>query len=407
MRIPTFLVRDTIVTDEEHRAAKEFKWYLDHFSSPLLAIEVFASRHRSCRIFNDNLFLRYVLRCCGVFSTNTVVKMLLMQRRFYLPRTIINPDLRLDLNDLSETDCTSYFRFGHSDIKKIITHLHLPDVIITPIHADRVLSVEAVCLVLRRMSYPCRWFDLQNQFGRHVSALSRIFYYTLHLILQQVQRGVHFYNLTMDELQSFVDAFASRGVPEAIRLFAVIDVKKHQISRPSEHQRSMYSGHKKLHCVKYQTLESPNGLILHCSIGDDGRRGDGYVLRRSGLIAFLQNHPILHLFQALGDSAYPNCDVMVSIFKGTNLPPASLAFNAVMCPIRTSVEWGYEKVVRYWAFLDFKKAMKIRKSAIVPMWHLAIFLTNCLTCAKRGNQISKYFNVAPPSLDDYILNCRQ
>ena len=120
MRIPTFLVRDTIVTDEEHRAAKEFKWYLDHFSSPVLAIEVFASRHRSCRIFNDNLFLRYVLRCCGVFSTNTVVKMLLMQRRFYVPRTSINPDLRLDLNDLSETDCTSYFRFGHTDIKKLL-----------------------------------------------------------------------------------------------------------------------------------------------------------------------------------------------------------------------------------------------------------------------------------------------
>jgi hypothetical protein len=98
-------------------------------------------------------------------------------------------------------------------------------VIITPIHADRVLSVEAVCLVLRRMSYPCRWFDLQNQFARLVSALSRIFYYTLHLILQQVQRGVHFYSLNMDELQSFVDAFASRGVLEAIQLFAVIDVK--------------------------------------------------------------------------------------------------------------------------------------------------------------------------------------
>ena len=106
----------------------------------------------------------------------------------------------------------------------------------------------------------------------------------------------------------------------------------------------------------------------------------------------------------LGNSAYPNTDVMVSIYKGQNLPPASVAFNSVMCPIRTCVEWGYEKIVRFWAFLGLKKQMKIQKSAIVPMWHLAIFLTNCLTCAKGGNQISKYFEVTPPSLDEYINN---
>ncbi len=62
----------------------------------------------------------------------------------------------------------------------------------------------------------------------------------------------------------------------------------------------------------------------------------------------------------LGDSAYPIIDVMISIYKGQCLPPAAVAFNTVMCPIRTSVEWGYEKVVRYWAFLDFKKQMKIQ-----------------------------------------------
>jgi hypothetical protein len=83
----------------------------------------------------------------------------------------------------------------------------------------------------------------------------------------------------------------------------------------------------------------------------------------------------------LGDLVYPTNDVMISIFKGLHVPPASVAFNAVMCPIWTSVEWGYEKVVCYWAFLDFKKQMKIQQCGLLPMWHLAVFLTNCLTCA--------------------------
>jgi hypothetical protein len=171
-------------------------------------------------------------------------------------------------------------------------------------------------------------------------------------------------------------------------------------------QRAMYSGHKRIHCIKYQTLEVPNGLILHCSIGDDGRRGDGFVLHKSGLIPFLRQHSIVFgLYRILGDSAYPNNDVMLSVFKGNpaRLPPHASAFNNIVCPLRTSVEWGYEKIIKYWAFLDFKKQMKIGRSGIIAMWHMAVFLTNIVTCAKGGNQISTYFNLAPPSLENYVI----
>jgi hypothetical protein len=201
------------------------------------------------------------------------------------------------------------------------------------------------------------------------------------LIPEKVNHSIVFYDLSQDDLISFADAFARKGVPDTVNLFSVIDVKKKAICKPDRHQRSMYSGHKKFHCLKYQSLEAPNGLILHCRIGDDGRRGDGYVLCRSGILQFLRNHASFNGFVALGELAYSTNDVMISTHKGRQLPPASVVFNAVMCPIHTSVEWGYEKVVRYWAFLDFKKQKKIQRSALVPMWHLGVFLTNCLTCA--------------------------
>jgi hypothetical protein len=109
-------------------------------------------------------------------------------------------------------------------------------------------------------------------------------------------------------------------------------------------QRAMYSGHKRIHCMKYQTLEAPNGLILHCSLGDDGCRGDGYVLHKSGLIPFLHQHStVFGIYHIIADLVYPNNDVMLSVFKGNpaRLPPHALAFNNVVCPLRTSVEWGY------------------------------------------------------------------
>jgi hypothetical protein len=51
---------------------------------------------------------------------------------------------------------------------------------------------------------------------------------------------------------------------------------------------------------------------------------------------------------------------MIGILKGLHFSPASVAFNVAMCPIWTSIEWGYEKAVGYWAFIDFKKQMKIQ-----------------------------------------------
>ena len=402
MRIPTNLIKDTSVTSQEKHDAWLFYLHLKTFH-PLLAIRVFTSFQTCSQHFNQYESLKNILFLSTFFGAATATKFLLEQRRFYIPRSVLNPALRLNLNAMNEVDCQQYFRFGHGEIRQLTVSLQLPEVIITPSHGDRVLVVEGICLVLRRLSYPCRWFDLQNQFGRHTSALSRIFYYVMHLILEKVNHSIMFYDLSQEDLISFADAFARKGVPDTVNLFSVIDVKKQAICKPDRHQRSMYSGHKKFHCLKYQTLEAPNGLILHCSIGDDGRRGDGYVLRRSGILQYLRNHAIFNGFVVLGDSAYPTNDVMISIYKGRQLPPASVAFNAVMCPIRTSVEWGYEKIVRYWAFLDFKKQMKIQRCALVPMWRLGVFLTNCLTCAKGGNQISKYFGVAPPSLEEYIL----
>ena len=79
----------------------------------------------------------------------------------------------------------------------------------------------------------------------------------MHLILLKVKQSVLFYNSSRLELDTFANAFASKGVPDAIRLFSVIDVKKVTICKPTRHQRSMYSGHKRVHCLKYQTLEAP------------------------------------------------------------------------------------------------------------------------------------------------------
>jgi hypothetical protein len=398
MRITADEVSDALFTPHEISCALKMHLLTSLFEPTIASYIACVGRHR---MMVPSKFLRVFAMTRMI--PNTAWLLLLHLRYFYKVELPILPHLRWNLNDLTDAECNKYFRFSHRNIQMLVTKLEFPDVLITP-NRDRIMSVEAFCLLLRRLSYPNRWVDLKDNFGRHPSSMSRILQCVMNYILLRIKVSLLFYPLNAERLQQYATAFLQRGVPPIIQLFSVIDTKKQQICRPSRHQRAFYSGHKRMHCVKYQTLEGPDGLFLHVSPCNDGRRGDGYILRKSRLQNFLEQNHLFNGYYVLGDSAYPNNNVMVSIFRGNNLPAAAEAFNRVMCPIRTCVEWGYAKIVRYWAFVDFKKQMKVQSGRIEAMWRIAAFLTNAVLCAKGYNQISKYFDLPPPTLDQFLDN---
>ncbi len=49
---------------------------------------------------------------------------------------------------------------------------------------DKFNAVEGLCIVMRRLAFPCRWFDLVPVFGRSNESLSRIFKATMLLLMQ-------------------------------------------------------------------------------------------------------------------------------------------------------------------------------------------------------------------------------
>jgi hypothetical protein len=174
MRIFVNDVIESNITQQELHDACILKLYLARFS-PILGLYLFTSSQTCCRYFNDVKHVKQIYRWCIYFGPSMVYNILLNGKKFYLPKTRLDPTLRLQLNSLNEDDCRKFFRFDHSEIKQIITLLQLPEVIITPVHNDRVLAVEAFCLLLCRLSYPKRWIDLQKQFGRHKSLLAEYF----------------------------------------------------------------------------------------------------------------------------------------------------------------------------------------------------------------------------------------
>ena len=330
-----------LALEREQVAAITMKRLLDHFGEEdtPLAIAVALTRRGVDRILRveDALFFRWLIDQAGADEAWSIACRVGMFRHMDL---ITLPGFTFNLNNMSDKDCIDRFRFDHFGIQQLCLLLRIPEVIIVPGHRDRVCHVEAVCLMLDRMAYPRKWNDLSQRYNRHKSALSRIFKYLIHTIITGARSIIIAAKTTTPErLENYARAFWRRGVPQMLKVWSLIDVKKVVIARPGrpDRQRAQYSGHSKKHCFKFQTLQAPDGLILHCSYCNDGRRGDAYILSVSGLIEWARSVEILAGYYIFGDSAFLNNDVMLSMFRGRNLPAAALAFNKVMARIRTGV----------------------------------------------------------------------
>ena len=70
-----------------------------------------------------------------------------------------------DLNEFDETECEEMFRFSKEDIPRLTEALRLPNKF-TGYHGTTCDSIEGLCLLLRRLAYPCHYADLITLFGR-------------------------------------------------------------------------------------------------------------------------------------------------------------------------------------------------------------------------------------------------
>ena len=149
----------------------------------------------------------------------------------------------------------------------------------------------------------------------------------------------------------------------------------------------------------------PININLPFLFTTEGRRHDSGMLADSGLLQMLQQHAVSPTGQPMclyGDPAYPLRVHLQGPFRGAVITQQMQSFNAAMSAVRTSVEWLFGDVVNYFKFVDFKKNLKIYLSSVGKMYIVCAILRNALTCL-YGNQTSKYFDLNPPSLEDYFV----
>ena len=207
--------------------------------------------------------------------------------------------------------------------------------------------------------------------------------------------------LSRDRLRHFAATIHAKGAPLE-NCWGFIDRTVGPLCKPDENQRILYNGHKRVHGIKFQSVVAPNGLIASLFGPVEGRRHDSGILVDSGLLQELSHYSFAPDGTPLcvyGDPAYPLRVHLQGPFKGAHLTPAEQQFNKAMSQVRVSVEWLFGDIVNYFAFLDFKKNLKIGLSPVGKMYIVCALLRNAHSCLYQSST-SKFFGIDPPQIQD-------
>ena len=312
---------------------------------------------------------------------------------------------RFTLNDVTDDESLAEFRFYKGDITRLVKAFHLPPKFICN-NGTTASAEEGLCMLLRRLAYPCRYSDIIPRFGRSkpelcmiVNTVLKFIYTRFEHLLSSFQQGW----LHPDNLTEYAMAVYSKC--QALdNCWGFVDGTVRPICRPGENQRVVYNGHKRVHALKYQSVVAANGMIANLYGPVEGRSHDAGILRRSELLHKLEQYcnkadgSPLCIF---GDPAYPVRPHIQAPYKNNNLSDAEKDFNKAMSSVRVSVEWVFGEITEYFAFVDFKKTQKIALSEVGTMYKMCALLRNARTCL-YGSSTSTFFGIDPPTLEEYF-----
>lgn len=220
-----------------------------------------AKKRRSCSrprygiLLDLPVEMLYLLRKRSRHSRREICCHILRRRHVF--------EIRFNFNSFSTEECLKQFRFKPKDMNRILSIFAFDGR--TGRRGYVCSDITAACIILRRLSYPCRWYDVELMFGMCTSKMSEIFcelsesIYDKHKNLLTPFRG----RLMSQRASIYAERISSAGamLPHCI---GFIDVTKIQTCRPSGRHvlhQSLYSGHKRVHCLLFCTITTADGLM--------------------------------------------------------------------------------------------------------------------------------------------------
>ena len=316
---------------------------------------------------------RYIIlqQICSMSMRNKTVvhHMIHVYQASRITDTCVIPNTKFNVNAYSEQECLEMFHFKAEHMGTILDLLFIEQLQET-MNRNKFQSFKGICIVLHHLAYPSHWRDLVAVYGRSESSLSQIFHHMVDIILNKVNAILYLdKNRLVPWLQEFLNAIESAGSPIQ-SIVGFIDGTVWPISCPTKYQRCVYNGHKRCHAIKFQYVVTPDGLVSHLWGPLEGQRHNITLLRMSRLKENLKDFEGFFIY---GDPAYSNSNRFCCPFQPAVMD-VQKEVNKRMSSAWETVEWGFGDVIKYFAFVDLKKQMKIQKTPVANMYKLAIFL---------------------------------
>ena len=216
------------------------------------------------------------------FVENSIDHELNIERRHRIPTT----DFAFKINPLSNYARLINFRFCKDDISKASKAIGRPNNLKRTSRNGYGANPELkACVVLRLFAGPCRWIDLEEQFGKHSSHLSETFCKTLERFIERrgdLLNG----NISPEFLAGNAISYAEavqRNSNAITNCVGFIDGKVIEIARPGEYrmQNVVYNGHKQEKaCIEISSNRHCRWAILHEFGPLEGRHHDWTLYAR-------------------------------------------------------------------------------------------------------------------------------
>jgi hypothetical protein len=331
---------------------------------------------------------------------------------------IFNPSIewgrRLRIDDIQGSDMIDNFRFRKEELHEICDKLWEIGAMYADGEKESILCVNdykcpwetGFLILLYRLHRPTRMRpDMEKYFGMRRSHISAVILTMTKIVYQIALPYLSDPSLFQNRMPLYAQKIREKSGLPNIYIWAFIDGTLRKTCRPSYFQKLLFSGHKRCHGIKFQSVYCPDGFYALMFGPINGNRHDSYMLLMSGLNAQLEelfpengSDPFYSIY---GDPAYPQSRLLFGGFRNP-LPGSEQAhWNTMMSKVRECVEWGFGDIVRYWSFLDFKASMKVFQSPVAKYYVIAAFLNN-LRATYHGNETSAYFDCEPMGIDEYL-----
>jgi len=168
------------------------------------------------------------------------------------------------LNNFSDEECLAEFRVAKHDLPVLVDALGIPRVFRCP-QRSVFSGMEGLCMLLKRLAYPCRFSDMVPRFGRPVPEMSMMTNVVMEWIYHEHSHHLTDFNqpfLSRASLRTYADSIHEKGAA-LNNCWGFIDGTVRPICRPLQNQRIVYNGHKRVHALKFQSIATPNGLIAN------------------------------------------------------------------------------------------------------------------------------------------------